>query len=35
MPCPNQVETDEIPAAAGFGLQILLGSHRPIVAVSA
>jgi hypothetical protein len=35
MPHPHKVETGEIPTAAGFRLQILHGSHRPDVAVSA
>jgi hypothetical protein len=35
MPLPHLVETGGIPKAAGFGSQILRGSHRPDVAVSA
>jgi len=35
MPRPHKVETGEIPSLAGIGLQILHGSHRPDVAVSA
>jgi hypothetical protein len=35
MPRPRLVETGEISSSAGTGLQILPGSHRPDVAVSA